>query len=39
MKIESMEKIYENMEKIIIDKNISSSGMVPYLPLNQLKKK
>ena len=38
MKIEAMEKIYENMDKIIIDKNISSSGMVPYLPLNQLKK-
>jgi membrane protease subunit HflK len=38
MKIEAMEKIYENMDKIIIDKNISSSGVVPYLPLNQLKK-
>ena len=38
IRIETMEKIYENMDKIIIDKNISSSGMVPYLPLNQLKK-
>ena len=37
--LETMEKIYENTDKIIIDKNLSKSGIVPYLPLNELKKK
>lgn len=37
--LETMEKIYENMDKIVVDKNISKSGVVPYLPLNELKKK
>jgi hypothetical protein len=34
-----MEQIYENTDKIIIDKNISKSGVVPYLPLETLKNK
>ncbi len=34
-----MEKIYKDMDKIIIDKNLSKSGVVPYLPLNEFKKK
>ena len=37
--LETMEKIYEDMDKIIIDKNLSKSGVVPYLPLNEFKKK
>lgn len=36
--LETMEKIYEDMDKIIIDKNLSKSGIVPYLPLNEIKK-
>ena len=36
--LETMEKIYNDMDKIVIDKNLSKSGVVPYLPLNELKK-
>ncbi len=36
--LETMEKIYADMDKIVIDKNLSKSGVVPYLPLNELKK-
>ncbi len=32
--LETMEKIYGNIDKIIIDGNASKSGVVPYLPLN-----
>ena len=37
--LETIEKIYQDIDKIIIDKNISKSGVVPYLPLNDLTKK
>ena len=37
--IETIEKILGNVEKIIIDENSSGSGVVPYLPLNELTKK
>jgi membrane protease subunit HflK len=37
--IETMEDIYKNMDKIILDKNISGSAVLPYLPLNELNKK
>lgn len=37
--LETMEEIYKDINKIIIDKNISKSGMVPYLPINELNKK
>lgn len=37
--LETIEKIYHNIDKVIIDKNISKSGVVPYLPLNDLTKK
>jgi len=38
MYLETMEKVLANIDKIIIDKN-ASSGVVPYLPLPELKKK
>ena len=35
----SDETIKESLKKIIMDKSASSSGVVPYLPLDQLKQK
>ena len=35
MYIETMESVLKNAQKIIVDKN-SGSGVVPYLPLNEL---
>jgi membrane protease subunit HflK len=32
--LETMEKIYRDADKVIIDKNAARSGVVPYLPLN-----
>ena len=32
-----MEEIFEGMDKIILDSK-AGSGVVPYLPLNELKK-
>ena len=32
--LEQMEKIYRNIDKVIIDKNISKTGAIPYLPIN-----
>jgi membrane protease subunit HflK len=39
MYLETMEKLYRNTDKILIDKNIGKSGMVPYLPINEINKK
>tara|TARA_Y100000590_G_scaffold121392_1_gene138989 strand:- start:444 stop:617 length:174 start_codon:yes stop_codon:yes gene_type:complete len=36
MFLETMEKVLADINKIIIDKN-SGSGVVPYLPLQELK--
>lgn len=36
--LEVMEKIYQNIDKIIIDEGAAKSGVVPYIPLNELKK-
>jgi membrane protease subunit HflK len=36
--LETMEEVYANMDKIILDKNASKSGIVPYLSLNELNK-
>lgn len=36
--LETMERILQNSNKIIIDQEQGSSGVVPYLPLNQLNK-
>ena len=38
MYLETMEKVLADINKVIIDKN-ASSGVVPYLPLPELKKK
>ena len=38
MYLETMEKVLADIDKVIIDKN-ASSGVVPYLPLPELKKK
>ncbi len=35
--IETMEKVLGGVEKIIIDDKASGSGVVPYLPLNELR--
>lgn len=35
--IETMEEVLKNAQKIIVDDNASGSGVVPYLPLNELK--
>ncbi len=32
--LETMEKIYSDINKIIIDSNSSKSGVIPYLPIN-----
>lgn len=37
--LETMEKIYRNTNKIIIDQDVSKSGMIPYLPINELNKR
>ena len=38
MYLETMEKVLADIDKVIIDKNVSS-GVVPYLPLPEFKKK
>jgi membrane protease subunit HflK len=35
--LETMEDVLKNAQKIIIDENASGSGVVPYMPLNELK--
>ena len=37
MYLEQMEKIYRDVDKVIIDKDTSKSGVVPYLPINSNK--
>lgn len=34
--LETMEKIYRDMDKVIIDKNAAKSAVTPYLPLNDM---
>jgi membrane protease subunit HflK len=36
--IETMEEVLGGLDKVIIDENVGGSGVVPYLPLNQLTK-
>ncbi|WP_095590544.1 FtsH protease activity modulator HflK [Actibacterium ureilyticum] len=36
--LETMEKVLGRVDKIILDENQSGSGVVPYLPLNELRK-
>ena len=35
--LETMEKVLSDVEKVIIDESAGGSGVVPYLPLNQLR--
>jgi len=35
--LETMEKIYRDMDKVFIDKSAAKSGVVPYFPLNEIK--
>jgi membrane protease subunit HflK len=37
--LETMEKVLSNVNKIIMDKSSSSSGIVPYLPIDKLQSK
>lgn len=34
--LETMKAIMENMDKVLIDNGVGGSGVVPYLPLNEL---
>ncbi|OUS06832.1 HflK protein [Rhodobacterales bacterium 52_120_T64] len=36
--LETMERVFADVTKIIIDEDASGSGVVPYLPLNELNK-
>ena len=35
--LETMEQVLSDVEKVIIDESAGGSGVVPYLPLNQLR--
>lgn len=35
MYLETMEEIYQNVDKVIIDDKVSKSGLVPYLPIQK----
>ncbi len=39
MYLESLERVYSNADKIIIDQKGQGNGVVPYLPLNELTKR
>ncbi len=36
--LETMEQIYRDADKILIDKNASKAGVIPYFPLNDIPK-
>lgn len=35
MYLETMEEVYQEVDKVIIDDKVSKSGLVPYLPINK----
>lgn len=37
--LETMEQVYKNSEKVIVDQDGESSGVVPYLPLPEISKR
>lgn len=37
--LETLEKVFENVNKVIIDSNAGGSGVVPYLPLPEIQKR
>jgi membrane protease subunit HflK len=36
--LETIEKVYGSVNKVVIDESSSGQGVVPYLPLNELTK-
>ena len=38
MYLETMERVFGSMDKVIIDQKGGGSGVVPYLPLGELAK-
>ncbi len=36
MYLETMERIYRDMDKVVIDKNAGKAGVIPYFPLNDM---
>lgn len=36
--LETMEKVYRDMDKVIIDKGAANGGLVPYFPLSDMQK-
>ena len=36
MYLETMERVLGGMDRIILDSRVGGSGVVPYLPLNEL---
>ena len=38
MYLETMEKIYQRIDKVYIDSSTSKGGVLPYFPLNDIKK-
>ncbi len=40
MFLETMEKVFNDMNKVIIDSEaVGGQGVLPYLPLNEIRKK
>jgi modulator of FtsH protease HflK len=37
--LETMERVFGGMDKIIIDNNSTGQGAIPYLPLNELQRR
>lgn len=35
MYLETMEEVYQNVDKVIIDDKVSKSGLIPYLPIQK----
>jgi len=38
MFLETMERVFQGTDKVIIDEAQSGQGVVPYLPLNELRR-
>ena len=37
--LETMEKVFSDVDKIMIDQGTNGQGVLPYLPINELTKK
>jgi membrane protease subunit HflK len=38
MYLETLEQVFGGMDKVILDQNAGGTGVVPYLPLDQLRR-